>query len=60
MEYSFLPDPDAIIDFNKNNFKKKQVKQSFYEDVKRHVEAGNICFSYMEKSFVLKGEKENV
>lgn len=54
MEYTFRPPQESILDFNKKEFRKKYLKQSFYDDVKRYVESGKICVSYMEKSFVME------
>lgn len=56
MEYAFLPPPEAILDFNKKTFKQKYLKQSFYDDVKRYVEIGQICVSYLEKSYAINNE----
>ena len=53
MEYLFRPPIDSIIQFNKKVFKEKYLKQSFYDDVLRYVKNGEICESYLQKSFVL-------
>jgi type II secretory ATPase GspE/PulE/Tfp pilus assembly ATPase PilB-like protein len=51
MEYAFRPPPESILEFNRKIFSKKYLKQSFFDDVKRYVESGQICVSYMEKSY---------
>lgn len=51
MEYAFRPPPESILEFNKKTFRQKYLKQSFFDDVKRYVESGQICVSYMEKSY---------
>jgi type II secretory ATPase GspE/PulE/Tfp pilus assembly ATPase PilB-like protein len=51
MEYTFRPPPESILEFNKKIFRQKYLNQSFFDDVKRYVESGQICLSYMEKSY---------
>lgn len=53
MEYLFRPPIESIINFNKKEFKKKHLTQSFSEDVLRYVSKGDICESYLKKSYVL-------
>lgn len=53
MEYLFRPPIDSIIHFNKKEFRKNYLNQSFYDDVLRYVKNGDICDSYLKKSFVL-------